>query len=124
MGKKNKSGDLADILFEQLEKLNDDDLNGGELKAEISRAKAISGLASEITGTRRLQFEATRFISEKGFDHKEDLHAITGSSIEGPRAPVVNVEEAPRLARSSDRRKPLVRSDDDVASALPAAVRG
>ena len=39
---KNTLGDLNNLLFAQLEKLGDDDLNGEEMDAEIRRAEAMA----------------------------------------------------------------------------------
>ena len=38
---KNTLGDLNNLLFAQLEKLGDDDLNGEEMDAEIRRAETM-----------------------------------------------------------------------------------
>ena len=45
---KNTLVDLNNYLFEQLERLNDEDLRGEDLKDEIIRAKSISDIASKI----------------------------------------------------------------------------
>ncbi|MCK9327246.1 MAG: hypothetical protein M0P69_17270 [Bacteroidales bacterium] len=61
---KNTLGDLNNHLFAQLERLSDEDIKGEQLKEEIVRAKAVTGLASQIiaNGTlvlkgRQLQLE-------------------------------------------------------------------
>jgi 2-iminoacetate synthase ThiH len=42
---RNKLSDLNDHLFEQLERLSDEDLTEEQLEKEIKRAKAVSGIA-------------------------------------------------------------------------------
>ena len=45
---KNTLADLNNHLFEQMERLNDDDLNNEELDKEIKRAKAMTDVSSQI----------------------------------------------------------------------------
>jgi hypothetical protein len=56
---KNKMIDLNNHLFEQLERLNDEDLKGDDLKLEMDRAKAITGIASQIIANGQLVLKAT-----------------------------------------------------------------
>jgi len=65
---KNSLGDLHNHLFEQLERLNDDDLMGEKLKEEISRAKAITGVAREIILNGKLVLDARVALSERDID--------------------------------------------------------
>lgn len=58
---KNTLGDLNNHLFEQLERLNDPDLTGDELKKEMDRAKAVTGLASQIIANGQLVLKAKQF---------------------------------------------------------------
>lgn len=44
----NKLTDLNNHLFEQLERLNDEDLSGDDLKAEIERADSMARIATQI----------------------------------------------------------------------------
>ncbi|WP_225436639.1 hypothetical protein [Ligilactobacillus salivarius] len=50
---RNKMEDLNNILFEQLERLNDDSLN---LDEELKRAKAISTVSDKLIQSADLQF--------------------------------------------------------------------
>lgn len=61
---KNKMVDLNDHLFEQLERLNDDDVKDDRLKQEISRAKAMAGLASQIIQNARVTVDAAKAFNE------------------------------------------------------------
>lgn len=51
---KNKLNDLNNHLFEQMERLNDEDLSSEELEREIKRAKAMSSIASNIVSNADL----------------------------------------------------------------------
>lgn len=55
---KNKLGDLNNHLFEQLERLNSENLKGARLSEEITRAKAVTGLAREIILNGKLALDA------------------------------------------------------------------
>ena len=52
---KNKIEDLRNHLFEQLERLNDDDLKGPDLDQEIKRASAISEVSAQIIESAKVQ---------------------------------------------------------------------
>jgi cytidylate kinase len=58
---KNKLTDLHNHLFEQLERLADDDL---DLDKEIKRAKAMCGVAATIIANGRLAKEAMGLAAE------------------------------------------------------------
>ncbi|WP_285815797.1 hypothetical protein [Thomasclavelia cocleata] len=63
---RNKLTDLNNHLFEQLERLNDDDLTGDELKSEIERSKAISNIAGKIIENASIGLEAEKLKVEYG----------------------------------------------------------
>lgn len=55
---KNTLGDLNNHLFAALERLNDEDLDETKLAKEISRAKAVTGVASQIIANGQLVLKA------------------------------------------------------------------
>lgn len=61
---KNTLSDLNNHLFEQLERLNNDDLKGESLKDEIHRAKAIAGIATQIVNGAKTKVDAYRLASK------------------------------------------------------------
>lgn len=57
---KNKLVDLNDHLFVQLERLNDEDIDGDTLHQEIARSKAVAVVASNIVNNAKLVLEAEK----------------------------------------------------------------
>ena len=75
---RNKITDLNDHLFEQLERLNQDDLVGDGLKAEVDRAKAMTQVASQIVQSTKVVVEAMKLV--KGEFTKDDvIKMLTGN---------------------------------------------
>ena len=77
---KNGLKDLNNILFEQLERLNDDELmeDPEKAKAERERAKAISGVSVNIVNAARLQLDAIKFQEEYQLDRKALPEVLQG----------------------------------------------
>ncbi len=63
---KNKLIDLNDHMFAQLERLNDEDLKGDDLKAEIERSKAMANVGRQVIDNARLALDAYRLEREYG----------------------------------------------------------
>ena len=63
---KNKLTDLNDHLFAEIERLSDEDLQGDELMNEIERAKAITGVSTQIIANGALALKAEEF-KDKAF---------------------------------------------------------
>ena len=61
---RNKQIDLDNHLFAQLERLDDEELTGEALEAEIRRAKAISNIAAQINQSRATQLRAAQFMDQ------------------------------------------------------------
>lgn len=62
---RNKLTDLNDHLFEQIERLNDEELQGEALREEIKRSKAIENVAKQIINNGRLVLDSHRFVDER-----------------------------------------------------------
>ena len=61
---KNKLSDLNNHLFAEIERLGDEELIGDGLEKEIERARAITGIATQIIANGSLALKAARFQSE------------------------------------------------------------
>ena len=68
-------GDLNTILFDMLEKIND---NGEELKEEAERAKVVSDLGKTIIDNAKLALSAAKYQEE----HGRDVLKLLGEDIE------------------------------------------
>lgn len=62
---RNTLGDLNNHLFAQLERLNDEELTGEELKEEITRAKALTSVSSQIIANASIVLEAKKISDGK-----------------------------------------------------------
>ncbi len=60
----NKLIDLNNHLFAEIERLGDEELKGENLIQEIERARAITGVASQIIANGALALKAEQFKSE------------------------------------------------------------
>lgn len=72
MNKQNLS-DLNGYLFEQLERLNDEELSEKELKKEINRAKAITSVADKIISNADVVLKAQITYGERLATEKPKL---------------------------------------------------
>lgn len=63
----NKLNDLNNHLFAEIERLGDEGLTGEGLVSEIERAKAITGIASQIIANGSLVLKAEEFKREYGY---------------------------------------------------------
>lgn len=61
---KNKLIDLNNHLFAQMERLSDESLAGDELKTEVERSRAVTGVAREIILNARLALDAAKAKSD------------------------------------------------------------
>ena len=75
---RNTLGDLNNHLFVQLERLNEENLAGDALKAEIARSKAITEVARGIISNGALVLEA-----QKLMDNRMDADMVLPKMLEG-----------------------------------------
>ena len=61
---RNKQIDLDNILFAELERLDNESLDGEALEREIKRAKAIGSVASQINASRANSLRAAQFMDQ------------------------------------------------------------
>lgn len=66
MGTRTTLADLNSHLFEQLERLNDDDLTGEKLQEERERAKSMANIAQTIINNGELALKALKHYDEYG----------------------------------------------------------
>ena len=59
----NKLEDLNDMLFNQLVRLDKDDISDDELKKEVDRSKAMNSVAHTIVDNARVVLDAAKFLS-------------------------------------------------------------
>ena len=59
-----KQTDLDNILFAELERLDDESLEGEALEREIKRAKAIGNVAAQINASRANSLRAAQFMDQ------------------------------------------------------------
>lgn len=75
---RNTLSDLNNHLFAQLERLNDEDLEGDSLKEELKRADGIGKISKEIIDNARLQLSAIKVVGS-GIVGREELRTMLGA---------------------------------------------
>lgn len=61
----NNLSDLNDMLFNQLVRLDKDDIKDDELKKGIDRSKAMNGIAHTIVDNARVVLDANKFMDTR-----------------------------------------------------------
>ena len=70
---RNTFADLNNILFEQMERLQDDDLKGENLETELKKTKSIVDVASTVIENASLSLEAQKFLIDMGISTKVNI---------------------------------------------------
>lgn len=70
---KNSLADLNNVLFEQLERLNDEDIAGEKLQEEIKRANAIRTVSKGIIDNTRLSLDIKKHLDEYNPDNRTEV---------------------------------------------------
>jgi len=70
---KNKLVDLNNHLFEQLERLNEEDLTDTDLEKEIRRTDSMIKISSQIIETAQVGLRAAKLVAEYGGDYSRML---------------------------------------------------
>ena len=65
MGTRNTLADLNNHLFEQLERLNDEELSGEDFEREVKRSKALQNIGKTIIDNGRLVLDAEKFSDDR-----------------------------------------------------------
>lgn len=75
---KSRLTDLNLHLFEQLERLNDEELKGEKLEQEINRSKVITDVAQTIINNGSLALKAAELANEYGITSREFPKMLIG----------------------------------------------
>jgi len=80
---KNKLTDLNNYLFEQLERLNDDDLTSEELEVQLKKTKAVTEVSQNIINNAKQMVDSFKFMEKVGYGwvgNKESVSMLVGGS--------------------------------------------
>lgn len=76
---KNTLMDLNNYLFEQIERINDDDLDEDELGMELKKADAIVGISDKIIRNGELAFKTMKHMDEYGYNAQRNVPKMLSS---------------------------------------------
>lgn len=76
---KNTLADLNNYLFEQIERLNDDELDADGLEAELRKADAIVKVSEKIIQNGELAFKTMKHMDEYGYGQMRAVPAMLSS---------------------------------------------
>lgn len=67
---RNKTTDLSNHLFEQLERLSNDELTKEEIDMELQRTRGIVSISNSIIANEKIQLDTAKTILEYGGDSR------------------------------------------------------
>jgi len=70
---KNTLTDLNNHLFEELERLNDDELTGEEIEKELKRAEGMTKIATQIVQNAELAYKTMVHMDEYGYNTDKNV---------------------------------------------------
>lgn len=73
---KNTLTDLNNYLFEQLERLNDDDLTGEQLDRELQKTDRIVKISEKIIENGELAFKTMKHLDEFGYHPQRNIESV------------------------------------------------
>ena len=84
---KNTLGDLNNVLFEQLERLNDDDMTEEQLDRELRKTDATVKIAEKIIANGELAFKTMQHMDNYGYGLSENraLPPMLTMKVEGKK---------------------------------------
>lgn len=68
--------DLNNNLFLCIERLNDEDLTGDKLEAEIKRSKAVAEVATQVIRNAELSLNVIKMADKMGYSLKTNTEAL------------------------------------------------
>lgn len=80
---KNKLTDLNNYLFEQIERLNDDELSDEQIDQAIKKAEAITEISKTIIQNSALQLKAVQVAAEYGVIKSDDVRPLLAGGKSG-----------------------------------------
>ncbi len=73
---KNTLTDLNNYLFEQLERLNDDDLTEEQLDRELQKTDSIVKISERIIENGELAFKTMKHLDEFGYNSDKSIRSV------------------------------------------------
>lgn len=83
---KNKLTDLNNYLFEQIEKLNDDELKTEELDLVLKKSEAINSIADTIIKNADIQLKTMKMAAEHGIINRNQVKFLLAPAKENDNA--------------------------------------